>query len=264
MLSEIEGNLLNVADLRRVRLRLLKMHYESGVGHIGGNLSAIDAMMISFHEFMQPDDRFILSKGHSAGALYVVLWSLGLLTDSDLSTFHKDATLLAGHPPSSGLPRVDFATGSLGHGLSLAAGTALAFRLKRTDGHVFCMTSDGEWQEGSTWEAFIFACHQGLSNLTVLIDHNRLQGFGTTAEVASMLPIHERIAGFNADIDVVAGHNLEEIRVALHRKTDRPHIIILETVKGKGVSFMENQMEWHYRPLTEALYLQAVLEIAAV
>lgn len=251
------------ADFRRARQRLLQMHYDSGVGHIGGNLSAIDAMMITFHEFMQPADRFILSKGHSAGALYTVLWSLGLLTDDDLRTFHRDATLLAGHPPVRGLPQIDFATGSLGHGLSLASGTALAFRLKKTDGHVFCMTSDGEWQEGSTWEAFIFACHHRLSNLTLLIDHNGLQGFGDTASVASMNPLAERIAGFDADIRIVPGHDADAIRQEMQRRTEGPKVIVLQTVKGKGVSFMENQMEWHYRPLNEALYRQALQELDA-
>jgi transketolase len=259
----IANNRLTDSDFRRARLRLLKMHYESGVGHIGGNLSALDSLMITFHEFMQPSDRFILSKGHAAGALYTVLWSLGLLTDQDLATFHKDATLLAGHPPASGLPKIDFATGSLGHGLSLAAGTALAFRLKASNGTVFCMTSDGEWQEGSTWEAFIFACHQKLANLKILVDHNGLQGFGTTEDVASMRPLQARIAGFDAQIDVVSGHDPVEIRNALDRKTERPHVVIMETVKGKGVSFMENQMSWHYLPLNEALYLQAIQDLSA-
>lgn len=162
-----------------------------------------------------------------------------------------------------GLPQVDFATGSLGHGLSLASGTALAFRLKRTDGHVFCMTSDGEWQEGSTWEAFVFACHHRLSNLTILVDHNGLQGFGNTAEVASMNPLAKRIAGFDADIRIVPGHDADAIRLEMQRRTEGPQVIVLQTVKGKGVSFMENQMEWHYRPLNEALYRQALQELDA-
>jgi transketolase len=257
----IAENRLTDSDFRRARLRLLKMHYESGVGHIGGNLSALDSLMITFHEFMQPSDRFILSKGHAAGALYVVLWSLGLLTDEDLGTFHRDDTLLAGHPPANGLPKIDFATGSLGHGLSLAAGTALAFRLKAREGRVFCMTSDGEWQEGSTWEAFIFACHQKLSNLTILVDHNGLQGFGTTAEVASMQPLQARISGFDAEIDVVSGHDPAKVRHVLTRNTDRPHVVVMETVKGKGVAFMEDMMEWHYRPLSDELYMQAIQEL---
>ena len=171
------------------RKRLLRMHFESSVGHIGGNLSSLDAMLVVFHEFLRPQDRFILSKGHSAGALYTALWSIGRLHDEDLKSFHQDDTLLAGHPPAAGIADILFATGSLGHGLSLAAGTALGLRLKGSDGRVVCLTSDGEWQEGSTWEALIFIAHHRLTNLTVLVDHNDLQGFGSTAEVASMSPL---------------------------------------------------------------------------
>ena len=157
-------------NLNYYRKRLLRMHYESGVGHVGGNLSAIDAMIIIFKKFLNQDDDFILSKGHSAGALYIALWSRGQLSDSDLLTFHKDDTLLPGHPPANGIESVLFSTGSFGHGLSLAAGAALANKLQFRSSDVFCFMSDGEWQEGSTWEALIFACHHRLDNLTVLID----------------------------------------------------------------------------------------------
>ena len=149
-------------SVAKAKKRLLQMHFESGVGHIGGNLSVLDAMLLVFNEYLNADDSFILSKGHSAGALYIALWSVAKLPDSELALFHKDNTLLAGHPPARSIADIAFATGSLGHGLSLAAGTALAFRLKQQDRHVFCITSDGEWQEGSTWEALIFACHQRL------------------------------------------------------------------------------------------------------
>jgi transketolase len=134
---------LNAPDFALARKRLLRMHYEARVGHIGGNLSAIDAMLIVLHEYVQPDDLFVLSKGHSAGALYTALWTLGHLSDDDLKTFHQDGTLLAGHPPASGIPQIAFATGSLGHGLSLSAGSALGFRFRRRDARVFCLMSDG-------------------------------------------------------------------------------------------------------------------------
>jgi transketolase len=253
--------LLSDADIKAARKRLLQMHYESGVGHIGGNLSSLDAMLLVFHEYLGPDDRFILSKGHSAGALYVTLWSVGLLKDEDLKMFHKDDTLLAGHPPASGIAAIPFATGSLGHGLSLAAGTALGFRIQKRDSHVYCITSDGEWQEGSTWEALIFACHHRLTNLTVMIDHNNLQGFGTTTDVASMSPLWERLAGFDVDIECLDGHDLPGIRKALEARSDRLRIIVLKTTKGKGVSFMENRMEWHYLPLKAEQYQKAIEEL---
>src|SRR6266567_3864426 len=126
-------------------------------------------MLVVFHEHLRQGDQFILSKGHAAGALYTALWSMGRLQEDDLKTFHRDGTLLAGHPPATGIADIAFATGSLGHGLSLAAGTALALNLKKSDARVACMTSDGEWQEGSTWEALIFACHHRLANLTVMV-----------------------------------------------------------------------------------------------
>jgi len=237
------------------------MHYESGVGHIGGNLSALDAMLVIWHEYLNKQDNFILSKGHSAGALYITLWSKGLLSDDDLKLFHRDNTNLPGHPPANKFADIPFATGSLGHGLSLAAGTALAKRLAGKHDRVFCMTSDGEWQEGSTWEALIFLCHHKLANLTILVDHNNLQGFGTTAEVASMAPLQQKLQGFDIDLHRVPGHDLDSIREVLSFPAHRPKIIILETVKGYGVSFMENSMQWHYLPLNDAQYKSALDEV---
>lgn len=253
---------LDATSLVDIRKRLIRMHYESGVGHIGGNLSAIDSLAVLFNERLRSQDHFVLSKGHSAGALYVALWSAGRLTDGDLETFHKDGTLLAGHPPASGIDGILFATGSLGHGLSLACGTALALRLKGLDGRVYCLMSDGEWQEGSSWEALIFACHHRLTNLTILVDHNRLQGFGTTSDVASMAPIWERLRGFDLDLQVIHGHDLDSIRASLDATGQGPQVIVMETIKGHGISFMENRMEWHYLPLREDTYLRAVEELA--
>jgi transketolase len=249
--------------LMTARKRLLQMHYESGVGHIGGNLSCLDAILLTLHDYVKEEDRFILSKGHAAGALYTALWSLGRLSNDHLKTFHKDNTLLAGHPPAAGIKEILFATGSLGHGLSLAAGTALSLQLKQLSGKVFCLTSDGEWQEGSTWEALIFATHHRLNNLTILVDHNNLQGFGTTQKVASMSPLAEKIAGFDLDIQQVNGHDLSAIRAVLDTPSQKCRVVILETVKGHGVSFMENRMEWHYLPLKESQYQQAIQELDA-
>jgi transketolase len=253
---------LTKKNLKVARKRLLQMHFESGVGHIGGNLSALDTLLVVFHEHLGEKDKFILSKGHSVGALYVTLWTLGCLQEQDLHTFHQDGTLLAGHPPAKGITEIEYATGSLGHGLSLAVGTALGLRLKNSDGQVICLTSDGEWQEGSTWEALIFACHHKLNNLTVLIDHNNLQGFGTTSDVASMSPLWDKLKGFDFDIQVIDGHNLDNIRKALAKKTTtRTKLIFLKTIKGNGVSFLENRMDSHYLPLSEAQFQQAINEI---
>ena len=255
--------MLSTATLTKARKRLLQMHFESGVGHLGGNLSCLDSLLILYHEYLGQDDRFVLSKGHSAGSLYIVLWSLGVLDDKSIKSFHHDGTILAGHPPPKTIPGIDFATGSLGHGLSLASGVAKSNMLKKNSNKVYCLLSDGEWQEGSTWEALIFLSHHKLNNMVVLVDHNGLQGFGSTHDVASMNPLHKKIEGFNVDLSVIDGHDLMQIRSALSKKTEKCHIIIMNTIKGHGVSFMENQMQSHYLPLNKKQYLLAVKEIEA-
>lgn len=255
------------SDITKIaRRRLLQMHHEAGVGHIGGNLSSLDCLLVLFHEFLSPESPLVLSKGHSAGALYISMWSSGRLPEEELATFHKDATLLPGHPPALGHSDILFATGSLGHGLSLAAGTAFAKQLRAAKhveevAHVYCVTSDGEWQEGSTWEALIFAQHRHLSNLTVFVDHNELQGFGSTNDVASMSPLWGKISGFEVVISVIDGHDPEQIRIAAAARPGCPHVVFLKTIKGKGVSFMEKKMEWHYLPLTADMLESALAEL---
>jgi transketolase len=252
------------ADIARAKRRLIEMHYRSRVGHLGGNLSALAAMLVVHHDVMRDDDRFVLSKGHSAGAYYIVLWSLGLIADAELASFHRDDTRLSGHPPAQGIPQILFSTGSLGHGLSLAAGLALAARLQGTRRRVFCLTSDGEWQEGATLEALVFACHQRLSNLTILVDHNGLQGFGSTAEVASMDPLDRILGGFAAELRQCDGHDPAALRATLAPAADRPVVAILHTVKGHGVPDFEGRMESHYLPLTEAQYHGAIARLEAL
>jgi len=236
------------------------MHYESKVGHIGGNLSAIDLLLGLYHSRLAENDQFVLSKGHAAGALYVTLWTLGLLSDADLSHFHGEATRLSGHPPVKGIAEILFATGSLGHGLGLATGLALGKKLKSERGRVFCLTSDGEWNEGSSWESLIFVKHQGIDNLTFLVDRNGLQGFGTTKEVANLDPLADKFRTFGISTRVVDGHNLAEISEALSCD-DGPLAIVANTRKGYGVSFMEDQVAWHYLPMNEEQYVQAVQEV---
>jgi transketolase len=245
---------------RRARLRLLQMHYESRVGHIGGNLSCLDLLLVLHHHVMRPGDSFVLSKGHAAGALYVTFWSLGVLADEELAEFHRDGTRLSGHPPFQGLSQVPFATGSLGHGLSLAVGCALGWRLQGREGRVYCLTSDGEWNEGSCWEALIFARQHRLDNLTLLVDLNGLQGFGTTREVADLAPLADKLRAFGLAVAEVDGHDPVAVRRSLTREGTGPAAVVARTRKGCGVSFMENRMEWHYLPLTREQYQQAVVE----
>jgi len=248
--------------LVETKLRLLKMHHDAHCGHIGGNISCIDALMTLHHLVMEPSDRFILSKGHSAGAFYVTLWSLGRLKDSDLKTFSKDDSLLPGHPSGHGIPDLLFPTGSLGHGPSLSAGLALAAKYKNINRHVYCLCSDGEWQEGSCWEALAFSVHHRLDNLTILIDQNGLQGFGKTKEIISCHDLTRRISSFGAYAQRIDGHNCSEIELSLKNKvTTKPNILILDTTKGKGLHF-EGKIESHYLPLSDEQYQAACLTIA--
>ena len=246
--------------IQRAKLRLLEMHYQSKVGHIGGNLSALDVLISLYHFCLGPNDKFVLSKGHSAGALYVTLWTMGILSDEELRHFHGEGTRLSGHPPLSGIPEITFATGSLGHGLSLAAGLALGKKLRGENGRVFCLTSDGEWNEGSCWEALIFMAHQKLDNLTFIVDLNGMQGFGSTRQVANLDSLADKFRAFGVTTIEVDGHNVNRICSAL-ASTHGPLAIVANTTKGCGVSFMENQMAWHYLPMSEEQYQQAVREV---
>ncbi|MBN6150358.1 transketolase [Xanthomonas sp. AmX2] len=244
------------------RARLLRMHFETRSGHVGGNLSCLDALLVLHHRVLQAQDRFILSKGHAAGALYVTLWSLGLLTDDDLLTFGQDASRLPGHPSGTGIPGLLFSTGSLGHGPSLAAGLALAARMQDSQRRVYCLCSDGEWQEGSCWEALTFAVHQRLDNLTIMVDQNGLQGFGTTQEVISCSDLSPRLLAFGAHVVRVDGHDTQALQSALMtRLSGAPTVLVMDTVKGRGAHYA-GLLESHYLPLTQNQYDQAKAQLA--
>jgi transketolase len=213
---------------------------------------------------MSPQDAFVLSKGHSVGALYATLWSLGRLTDEELTQFQRNGTRFSGHPPPAGIPGILFATGSLGHGQSLAAGLALARQLRGEDGRVFCLMSDGEWDEGSCWETIIFARQRKLDNLILIVDANGLQAFGTTKEVADLEPLAVRFRAFGLMTHEVDGHDQAALAAALSAQSGGlPRVIIVRTVKGRGVRFMENRLEWHYLPMSEAEYRLALEEVLA-
>jgi transketolase len=244
-------------DVRWCIQHLLQMHHRAQVGHLGGNLSCVTALHAVFAQ-MHADDRFVLSKGHSAGALYTVLAAYGHIPVAELETFHQDGTRLPGHPPVGKLAHVPFATGSLGHGLSLAVGFALSARLRESAQRVWCLTSDGEWQEGSTWEALIFAVHQRLTNLTIFIDCNGWQGFGSTQEVASQADFVQRLTGFDVDISQVDGHDWDDIMAHIPQTHERVHVVLLQTIKGYGVPAFADTLQSHYLPITTEQYQQAI------
>ncbi len=241
-----------LSDCRKI---LLKLYFEMQAGHIGASLSCLEILVFLYFKQMSNDDQFILSKGHAACALYTVLNKKGYLTDVQLNSFYKQDTLLAAHPPCGGLkPYIPFGTGSLGHGLSLAVGLALSQRFTKKLGKVYCVISEGDLNEGSTWEAVLFASHQKLSSLYVIVDRNRLQGFGSSEDVLALDPLDKKFESFGWSVSKCNdGHNFELLQNSFSEfeENNKPKVIIAETIKGHSVSFMENKMEWHYLPINE-------------
>lgn len=247
---------------------LLGLHKGANSGHIGSSLSCLDILLYLYFQRMAAEDKFVLSKGHAAAALYTALYKSGKISKKTLDTYYKDGTFLAAHPPV-GKDKVEgivFGTGSLGHGLSLAAGLAFSNKYSGKQFKVYCVVSDGDCNEGSTWEAALFAAHHKLNNLTVIIDHNGLQGLGTTDEVIGMLPIREKWEAFNFEVaEVSNGNDFDSLRQGFEaldsRKSDKPRCIVAKTTKGSGVGYMEDKMAWHYLPMDDKLYETALSDI---
>lgn len=257
---------------RRIRVDSLRMVARAGSSHIGSCLSVADLLAVIYGEFarLRPSDpgwndrdRIVMSKGHAAAALYAALAETGHMPLARLDLYGKDDQPLSGHVSHSNNPGVEVSTGSLGHGLSIAAGFALAARRRGRAGRAIAILSDGECDEGSIWEAVLFAPHHKLSNLIAVVDYNKIQSFGSVAEVLDLGPLADKWLAFNWDVVEVDGHDHEAIRNALRRAgaSEKPLAVIAHTVKGKGVSFMENQLLWHYRsPSTDQL-MQAIAEV---
>jgi transketolase len=270
-------SLANPAQLqeiaRQVRLDIIEMLFQAGSGHLGGSLSATDILVALFFGRMRLNpkdpcwlqrDRFVLSKGHAAPAYYAVLSRLGYFPREDLFTLRKFGSPLQGHPDSGCTPGVEVPTGSLGQGLSIANGMALAARLNGGSTKVYALLGDGEIQEGQIWEAAMSASHYRLDNLVAFLDRNRLQIDGHTKEVMSVEPLAQKWEAFGWDTLQVDGHSFPELLGALEA-TDlvkgRPSMIIAHTVKGKGVSIFENQAKYHGVAPTKEEYEQALKEL---
>jgi transketolase len=256
---------------RAMRELILKESFRAHVGHIGSGLCIVEILEALFSKIIQanspsdPDrDRFILSKGHAALALYVTLYFKGWISAKQLSTFCGNDTTFGVHPEPQ-TPGVDFGTGSLGQGLSFATGAALAARWQKSRRRVFAVMSDAECNEGSTWEAAMFAGHHKLANLCVIVDMNKQQAFGYTKDVIDIPRIKDVWNGFNWDVHEVDGHNVEQLvktMSGLNFTEGRPHVLLANTVFGKGVSFMEGQIKWHYSPLSEQDLAQALMDVS--
>ena len=256
------------------RRNILDMVYEAQSGHIGGSLSACELMTVLFHKCMKHSiggkladdyeqrDRFVLSKGHVSPIYYSVLAQLGFIAKDELKTFRKLGTRLQGHP-TLWCPGVEVPTGSLGQGLSIACGIAMSLKLDKNPANVFVMLGDGEMQEGNVWEALMQAPHRKLDNLVAIIDRNRLQIDGSTECVKSLDNLADKLRAFNWDVLEIDGHDISQIYSAIEtaKTTKSPVAILANTVKGKGVSFMENNAGWHGKAPNKDDYEKAILEL---
>ncbi len=273
MLSDAEVK--NLEKLcKENRKNILKMVYNAQSGHIGGAMSSVELLTVLYHKCMHicpkwtksPDfnnrDRFVLSKGHASSILYSVLAQLGYFPKEELLTFRLFGSRLQGHPVPI-CPGIDVATGSLGQGLSIACGMAMGLRLDKNPAKVFCLMGDGELQEGSVWEAFMHCTHAKLDNIIAIIDRNRLQIDGCTENVKSLDNLADKIRAFNWDVIEIDGHDINAIYSAIERakELNKPVAILANTVKGKGVSFMENNAGWHGKAPNKEDFERALAEL---
>ena len=251
---------------QQIRLKALEMVFRSKASHIGGALSMADILAVLYTNILSINpncpqsadrDRFVLSKGHCCTSLYAVLALKGFFPLEELQTYGEDGSRLLSHATHH-VPGIEISAGSLGHGLPIACGLALAAKRKKQTFYTYCIVGDGEMDEGSNWEAILFAAHHQLNNLCLIIDYNKIQSLGNTNEVINLESLSAKLGAFNWDVVEIDGHNHAEINRALHLTGTRtnPFAIIAHTIKGKGVNFMENELLWHYRsPDTEQYHL---------
>ena len=259
----------------KIRMGIIEGTYNAKAGHPGGSLSSADLFAYLYDKEMrykadepkwEDRDRFVLSKGHCAPGLYAALAYKGFFPVEDLKTLRHIGSYLQGHPNMNTVPGIDMSTGSLGQGVSVAAGMAKAAKYMNKDINVYTLLGDGEIEEGQVWEAFMFAKQYNLDNLCVIIDCNGLQIDGPCSEVMSAEPIDEKLKAFGFDYTVIDGNDFDAIESAFDKfhKSDKPFAIIMKTVKGKGVSYMENQVGWHGKAPNEEEYNIAMAELGAV
>lgn len=248
-----------------LRLKILEMYFTANAGHIGCSLSCIDILIAVLFLHKDEKDTFILSKGHAAAALYASLNRLGEITDETLATYYKDGTSLPAHPGAGHFKGIPFATGSLGHGFPIGSGIAHAAKLASEDSYAYVVMSDGETNEGTSWEAAHYAIQNRLDNLIVIIDRNGLQGFGFTDDILGVTAETDKWRTIGMDVTEVDGHDIQVLYAAIAdaktRKNGLPKLIIANTTKGKGVTYMENKMEWHYLPMSPTQYEEAKRDI---
>ncbi len=257
---------------RKLRRMILLMIHEARSGHPGGSLSCVEILVLLYHGLMRHDpqnpgwadrDRFVLSKGHAAPALYAVLADCGYFPVEELSTLRQFGSRLQGHPHMQSLPGLDCSTGSLGHGLSIASGMALGLKLRGSSSRVYCLLGDGELQEGSVWEAIMSGPALALSNLTAVVDNNGVQLDGRTCDIIPVEPLVEKWKAFGWNVRRCPGHDVDAMGEALSGIKAGPSVLIADTVKGRGVSFMEGDCSWHGRAPDDAELADALAELGS-
>jgi transketolase len=258
-----------------IRRRNLEIIHAAGIGHTGGDLSAADILTALYFAVLevdpaQPDapdrDRYIQSKGHASGVLYTTLAAAGFIPDSLLDAYMAPGSPLNGHPDRKKVPGVETNTGPLGHGLPVAVGTAIAAKLDRSRRRTFVLCGDGELQEGSNWEAIMAAAHHGLDNLVLIVDRNRLQQGARTEDTNGLDPLDAKLAAFGWSVREIDGNDIPallEVFDAVPFSADRPNAVIANTIKGRGVSFMEDRVEWHHKVPTADELERALRELSA-
>lgn len=256
-----------------IRKGIIERSYTAGKNsaHVGGSLSSVEVLAVLFHQVLKRNqddfanrDRFILSKGHASLALYCTLESAGLLTKEEVDTFEQNGSHYTAHPKKHIAKGLEFSGGSLGLGMSYAVGVAEALKEKGSPARVFALLGDGECNEGIIWESLMFAKHRSLDNLTVIVDHNHLQADGPIETVLDTKDIAAKFTAFGYNTQTVDGHNTDDLLSAFNNLAEgTPNAIIAETVKGKGVSFMENKTNWHFASLPESKYKKAMSELTA-
>ncbi len=274
--TDVQGT-LSTEGLRRLaydlRIRDLQMIHGAGLGHTGGDMSAMDILTVLYFRVLDIDpanptnpdrDRFVMSKGHCSGALYTTLAHAGFFPTDELASYMQPLSRLNGHPDRKKVPGVETNTGPLGHGLPVALGMALGARLRKKDWRTFVLTGDGELQEGSNWEAAMNAAHHGLDNLTLIVDRNRFQQGDSVANTVGLEPLADKFTAFGWTVREVDGHDIEALASLLGEMpvtAGRPTAIIAHTHKGRGVSFMEDQAGWHHRVPSDEELARAIQEL---
>jgi len=267
------GEMTSIELAKKIRYKTLQLVYEAKASHIGGALSMTDILAVLYNDILVYDqsdptfesrDRFLLSKGHACTSFYATLAYCGFFSFNELNSYAQNGSQFLSHA-SHKIPGVELSTGSLGHALPVGCGMALAAKLKNEKHRIFVLLSDGELDEGSNWESFLFAPQHQLDNLIVVVDYNKIQSFGFTNEVINLEPLSEKFQAFNWNTIIIDGHDHQQIKQALQRsknRNTRPTIIIANTIKGKGIDFMENKLLWHYKSPNNEEYEKGINQLS--